>query len=71
MTPLEKINRECREWTRMQMLDVQPSPSPAKWMVRGGDEIRSREFARPKGVFAVQHFAFWPEQADNQVKLLR
>jgi len=36
-------------------------------MVRGGDEIHSREFARPKGVFAVQHFAFWLKQADNQV----
>jgi hypothetical protein len=47
-TPLEKINRE---WTRMQMFEVRPR------MVRSGDEIHSREFASPKGVFAVQHLA--------------
>jgi hypothetical protein len=38
-------------------------------MVRGGDEIHSREFASPKGVFAVQHFAFWLKQADNRENL--
>jgi hypothetical protein len=60
MTPLEKINRECRqcrEWTRMQMLEVRPRTIqglwPVKWMVCGGDEIHSREFVSPKGLFAV------------------